>query len=248
MDDIAQLLSDWPFDTARVQARIIDSADGKPMIQLRIDLGLLQMYRDGRPDGERPGGFISILDQYNALADRIEKRGAKRTAFAVPHEDYPELDRELLQYYHRRIALFSLGDYARAARDAEHSLRLIRMIQTHVKDTSYTARHERMIPFLLLERARAKALLALGRQKPDLAVRHVEGATHLIQEHLRTSKSEATTETARELSFLRRWARRIRKAHNLRPSLERLLEEAVKREDYEEAARLRDEIKRQADE
>lgn len=243
MDDISELLSNWPFDSARVQARLIESVDGRPTIQLRIDLGLLQMYRDGRPDGIRPGGFVSILDQYNALADRIEKRGAKRTAFAIPHEDYPELD-ELLQYYHRRIALFSLGDYARAARDAEHSLRLIRMIQTHAKDKTFASRHEKMIPFLVLERARAMALLALGRKKPEAAVKHVENGMRLIQEHLRASSAEATSETVKELAFLRRWARRIRMAHHLKPSLDRQLEEAVQREDYEEAARLRDEMNR----
>jgi hypothetical protein len=248
MDDISEILKSWPFDAGRVQARLFDSATGAAIIQLRIDLGLLQMWRDGRPDGERPGGFPSILDQYVALADRVEQRGAKRTSLSIPPEDYPEFDRELLQYYHRRIALFSLGDYARAARDAQHSLRLIEMIRRHVKDKTYTGRHDRMVPFLLLERGRAKALLALGRNKPEVAVRHVEEAGRLIQAHLQGSSTEATAETARELIFLRRWARRIRSTHHLGPSLERQLEEAVEREDYDEAARLRDRIKRGQDE
>ena len=246
MDDISDTLERWPFDTARVQARLLSREGATPVIQLRIDLGILQMERDGRPDGQRPGGFPSILHQYRALADRIEKRGCRRGAFAVPPEDYPELDRELLQYYHRRIALFSLGDYARAARDAQHGLRLIRLIVEHVRDAAFVSRHERMVPFLLLERARALALLALGHKKQELAVRCLEDGIRQMQEHGRSSSAEANTEAAKEISFLKRWARKIRRAHQLGPSLEHLLEDAVRREDYEEAARIRDEIRRKA--
>ena len=35
---------------------------------MRIDLGLIQMELAGRPDGQRPDGFESLLDCYEAKA------------------------------------------------------------------------------------------------------------------------------------------------------------------------------------
>ena len=37
-------------------ARKIVGEDGKEKLQVRLDLGLLQMELNGRPDGERPHG------------------------------------------------------------------------------------------------------------------------------------------------------------------------------------------------
>ena len=39
--------------------RFVAGDDGREKIQMRIDLGLIQMETTGRPDGERPGGSTS---------------------------------------------------------------------------------------------------------------------------------------------------------------------------------------------
>ncbi len=36
--------------------------DGRDVIQMRVDLGILQMETNGRPDGNQPGGFATFLD------------------------------------------------------------------------------------------------------------------------------------------------------------------------------------------
>ncbi len=238
LDDISGILGGWPFDAARIQARLTTSADGRPVIQLRVDLGVLQMERDGRPDGARPGGFPSTLHRCRAVLEEAEE------AHELSADDFPEIDRELLQYHHRRMALFSLGDYARAARDADHSLDILRLVHEHARDEAYVAAHERSLPFVLMERARARVLLALRKKRPRTAVFHVEEGVRLIQEHVRRTANEAGERTIKEIVFLRRWARKLRRAHGLEPPLERQLDAAVKREDYEEAARLRDQIRR----
>jgi len=239
-DDISGILGSWPFDTSRIQARMTTGDDGRPVIQLRVDLGVLQMERDGRPDGTRPGGYRSTLHRCRAILE--EAAGAGELA----SEDFPEVDRELLQYHHRRMALFSLGDYARAARDADHSLELISLVREHSSDEAYVAAHVRSLPFVLMERTRARALLALRKRRPRTAVFHVEEGVRLIQEHVRRASCEAGERTLSEILFLRRWARKLRRAHGLEPPLENQLNAAIKREDYEEAARLRDEIRRKA--
>ena len=54
----------WPFEPDEVLVRIIPGDDGRSKVQLRVDLGMLQMEMDGRPDGFRPEGFESWLDYY----------------------------------------------------------------------------------------------------------------------------------------------------------------------------------------
>ena len=44
-------------------------------MQLRIDLGILQMEMTGRPDGQRPHNCESLLVYHQRRAERAEARG-----------------------------------------------------------------------------------------------------------------------------------------------------------------------------
>jgi hypothetical protein len=67
--DIAHVLESWPHEPGQIQARIIEGRDGEPKVQIRLDLGILQMNMTGRPDGLRPFGFESLLEYYQARLD-----------------------------------------------------------------------------------------------------------------------------------------------------------------------------------
>lgn len=62
--DLAPFLNDWPFDPTDICARKIRGRDGREKLQVRLDLGILQMEVQGRPDGARPHGHPSALDYY----------------------------------------------------------------------------------------------------------------------------------------------------------------------------------------
>ncbi len=62
--DLTDLLKDWPYEPGNVNVRLIRATAGRPLIQLRVDLGILQMELEGRPDGEKPEGFPSLLDYH----------------------------------------------------------------------------------------------------------------------------------------------------------------------------------------
>ena len=64
--DISDLLSSWEFQPGQVLVRRFTGQDGREKLQLRVDLGLLQMNMDGRPDGKRPHGYDSLFDYYQA--------------------------------------------------------------------------------------------------------------------------------------------------------------------------------------
>ena len=55
--DITPILNGWDYEPDDLQVRIVAGDDGRDKIQMRTDLGLIQMEIAGRPDGLRPEGF-----------------------------------------------------------------------------------------------------------------------------------------------------------------------------------------------
>src|SRR5712692_5625204 len=54
--DISHLLAQWDYQPGQVVVRKFMGNDGVEKVQLRVDMGLLQMNATGRPDGKRPLG------------------------------------------------------------------------------------------------------------------------------------------------------------------------------------------------
>ena len=71
--DISSLLSDWEFEPGKVMVRRFKGDDGQDKIQLRVDLGILQMNAEGRPDGKRPFGHESLFDHFKSKLIAFEK-------------------------------------------------------------------------------------------------------------------------------------------------------------------------------
>jgi hypothetical protein len=59
--DLNTILKDWPYESGTVKVRKITGLDGREKLQLRVDLGVLQMEITGRPDGRRPHNCESLL-------------------------------------------------------------------------------------------------------------------------------------------------------------------------------------------
>jgi len=67
--DLTRILQDWPYEPGQINVRLVEGDDGRPKIQMRLDLGLLQMEVSGRPDGQRPHGFDSLLEYYETVLE-----------------------------------------------------------------------------------------------------------------------------------------------------------------------------------
>jgi len=70
--DLTDILNDWPYDPSKVNVRLIQSRDGESLIQIRLDLGILQLRYEGRPDGQTINGYPSLLEFFEARADGLE--------------------------------------------------------------------------------------------------------------------------------------------------------------------------------
>jgi len=106
-------------------------------------------------NGERPEGLDTYYDYLVSLSFH---EGAE---FALNPRRCLEIDREFVQYYHRRICWLALKEYQRAAEDADHTLKLMDFSTAHSPDDNWSLMHEQYRPFVLFHRTQARALTEL---------------------------------------------------------------------------------------
>jgi tetratricopeptide (TPR) repeat protein len=206
--DISRILESWEYQPDTLIIRKITGEDGKEKIQIRVDLGILQMETEGRPDGKAPRNALSMLDYYESLMKELKENEGGN--FILTEKDMEELDDELMQYYHRRVCFFALGDYSRARKDAEHNLELMSIIKEHCLDEDYIESHERFRPFVIMESARAAGLESVSVGDYAEAMKHVGNAINMIEKfYIERGFSEERIRKSRELTILRKWRSQI---------------------------------------
>lgn len=241
--DLRPVLAGWDFDPERVQVRIITGDDGSEKIQMRIDLGLMQMEIVGRPDGERPEGFESMLDYYESAQRAAAGAGDE---FTLGPDECAILMREGLQYYHRYLSAFHLERYDLVARDTERNLRLFAFVVKHAVRQRDRIEFDRYRPYVAMMHYRARASQALARGDHPAALEQIDGGILAIRKFLADYGQEDHEDECPELRFLLEWRKDLEREKPVGPleRLEQQLEVSVKLENYEEAARLRDQIQR----
>jgi hypothetical protein len=243
--DISRLLDHWEYQPGQVVVRRFKAKDGKEKIQLRVDLGLLQMNAEGRPDGKRPFGHASLLEYYQArLYKYVAAHDGSDEGFKLNAEDCAKLQLEALQYHHRYICLLQLEDHSAVIRDAERNLGVFDFVTKHAENEELAWSLQQFRPQLLMVLTRARGSEALKVNDYSMAIQHVEDGV----EQIRTFYAEhgrPDAESSPEVQSLTTWLTEIRAQRPLsrREQLERALQEAVKREDYEKAAQVRDALK-----
>lgn len=236
--DIDSLLRSWEYHPGEVTARLVKTRSGRQVLQMRIDMGVVQMETDLRPDGRRPNGAETY---YDYLVGEVIREG---DAFKLSREQCTEADREFVQFYQRRLCWLSLREYRRAARDADHSLAFMDFVREHAPDDEWMLSHEQYRPFVLFHRVQASALAVLEEQGPEAAIAEINvGLTRFRELFARYDAADqyADDELVKRLEEMRE---SVRRRYELGRTLDEQLAEAVKAEDYELAARIRDRIRR----
>jgi hypothetical protein len=244
--DISHLLEQWDYQPGQVVVRRFKGNDGKEKIQLRVDLGLLQMNAEGRPDGKRPFGYNSLYEYHQArLYKWVASHEGGDQGFVLKAEDCAKLQLEALQYHHRYICLLQLEDYAGVIRDAERNLAVFDFVEKHTESEDLAWALRQFQPQLLMILTRARAAQAVQSEDYTLAVRLVEEGLEQIREFYRQTSGAEAAEQSSEVLSLTEWLQGIKAKRPLsrRERLEQALQDAVKAEDYERAAKVRDELR-----
>jgi hypothetical protein len=239
--DIDAALQGWEFKPGMVQARLVQRRDGRQIIQMRVDLGVLQMETTGRPDGSRPHGHATYFEHLKHQAHVADRAGEP---FVLSEEQSEEADREFLQFYHRRISWLALRNYGRAIADADHTLTFMDFVRDHSPGEEYTEAHERYRGFVLFHRIQAAAALAAERGDPEGAIDEIRSGLQRMRAFFANFEVEDRMEEDGMVQQLRKMEESLRKTHHIDATLREQLEQAVANEEYEAAARLRDALRK----
>jgi hypothetical protein len=244
--DLDDLIGGWECPPGELRARMLTGRDGQELVQLRVDLGLMQMFADGRPDGERYHGLLTA----RAYVEHELRLGGRH----LPPQHWQGLERELVQTNYRRMALAAVADNAlqandadgarsciqRALRDVDECLADLQLLETHGAAKGGFAA---LAPSLVFDRGRLAVQLQTMEGHIEAAIEQAEtGAAELdkLLDELGCDEQQRGEDAG--LRYLRRIGRQLRQEYGVAQTLREQLAQAVEDEDFERAAALRDEL------
>ena len=239
--DISGIIKGWDYDPSGVTARWIVGKDGKPKIQLRLDLGLFQMEVEGRPDGTQPRGFPSLLEYYLQAAKVAEEQ---KKPLALDAESCAELQQEAMQYYYRYLSFHSLRFYDGVVRDTEPNLTLFDFVSKHADDDDLVWQFVQFYPYVRMMNARARAEKAMGGKHYEEAVAALQKALDDIQAFWKEYGEDETDAANQEVELLTDLLHQVqkKKPKTTADKLRDELAHAIAVENYEHAAEIRDKL------
>jgi hypothetical protein len=238
--DIDFVLRDWEYKPGVVQARLVEAHDRRQVIQMRVDLGVLQLEVEGRPDGKRPHGYDTYFDYLRERVSAAQKAGRN---FVLDENESQEADQEFLQFYHRRVCWLALRQYARAIRDADHTLTFMDLVRQHSPGDEYTHAHEQYRGFVVFHRTQAASALQIEKGNPEQAVDELRAGLERLKAFFVEFGMEEQMEEDPMVQHLRKIESTLREQYDIGATLLEQLEQAIAAEDYERAAQLRDALK-----
>ncbi|MFN0012721.1 MAG: hypothetical protein ACKVS8_13875 [Phycisphaerales bacterium] len=247
--DLSSMLRDWPYEPGKINVRLIPGDDGDDRVQMRLDLGVLQMRVDGRPDGQRPRGYESLLEYHEARIDELQREQGNVSGFVISADDCRELREEAVQYYHRYMALLVLDDYDGVVRDTSRNLRVLDLCAVHAETESDRQALEPFRAYITMMRARALASQALKDNEPKAAILALDEGLEALRRHYTQAGEEASFDSSSEVQLLKGMRESLvpKLPLSQKAELKKRLQDALMAENYELAAILRDELKNMAE-
>lgn len=259
--DISATLAGWEYDPDRVSVRIVQGDDGRDKIQLRLDLGVLQMELDGRPDGQKVEGSESWLEHYQRMQQAHDRENPDSAPFRLESEDCVRLLREGVQYYHRYISFWHLARYELCARDTSRNLKLFSFVRENARHHKDKLQFDQWRPYVTMMHARAVATPLVELEDYRAALGAIDAGIASIRSFLDEYDQSQNAETCPELVHLQRWREELQakgpqsllddspseEAPSTLALLKAELELAISEERFEDAIQLRDKIRRHND-
>ncbi|MBI1825028.1 MAG: UvrB/UvrC motif-containing protein [Planctomycetes bacterium] len=245
--DLQATLRDWPYEPDKISVRKILGADEAVRIQMRVELGIIQMEAEGRPDGARPHGSDTLLSYFQRKLAKHQERNGTPMGFFLTPSDCESLRLEASLFYRRYIAYFVLEEFASVNRDTSHSLAIFDLCRDFALENTDRHALEEFRAYVLMMHARANAYQALEEDEPASALAHVNRGLLEIRNHLdRTGLGDF--EACEEAKILRTLAAELGGKVPTESAIgtRKALRDAVAQERFEEAAKLRDQLKKQS--
>lgn len=243
--DLTRFLNQWPYEPGKINVRLIEGEDGEPRLQLRLDLGVLQLHTTGRPDGRRPHGCDSLLEYHEQRLDEHAAQVGSEEGFSLSEDDCRQLREEAVQYYHRYVCLFVLNDFDGVVRDTSRNLRLLDFCAKHAEQESDKKVLEQFRAYIMMMRARALATQAMKNNETKAALHAIDQGLAGLRAHFEQIGTPELFEQSNEAQILTemRTVLTPKLPVSQHAELRHRLDQAIAQENYELAAILRDELR-----
>jgi len=241
--DISDILRAWEYDRLN-NVRKIRGNNGKEKIQIRLPLGIEQFEVDGRPDGKKPYGKESLLEYFKAKVETYRKKEGTDVGFGLTRETCSGLYEEGLLYYYRYVLFFQLRDYERVVRDTQRNIEYFDFVQKYAIEEEDREALEQYRPYIIRMNAMAKGLAHVERNEYEEALAKIEKGIREIETLPRMENETFNYEKERSLGILKGMAKEVleKKPISEKEELQKKLQEAIEKENYERAVELRDRI------
>ena len=236
--DLTPILKDWQWQSGVFGVRTLSGHDGRLLLQVRLELGIIQMEADGRPDGNASGGFGSVLD-------RVRSHVATPGGARLGAQDASDLGGEILLYRQRAMACAVLELWPRVRRDALHNIEILDVLWTHGPENTERGRNELWRANEIKMQARAEVAMALAAGRKVEAGLAIDRALESLEKSFQRAGAAKEFERAIETQYLRglRESLTLKLPASQRLELERRMLIAIGCENFELAAILRDELR-----
>jgi hypothetical protein len=210
-------------------------------IRVVTQQGTIYLDVDGRPDGAE-----SELPKFLAQKENPSEGFGELN---LDDADVQSLSEEAFLYRLRREYFFKVGDYARAIRDVNTGIQIIDLITNYAENHELRAFFLQFRPDQEIFKCTSEARLAIQQKDYLLARQRLEIAASFVREfEMHHSEIFPTNWLEERLGQLRRvydeigelWENDLSPLRNTTLTLEQQLEAAVKAENYERAAEIRD--------
>ena len=130
-------------------------------------------------------------------------------------------------------------------RDTDRNLRVFDFVQEHAGTEEMAWALQQFRPQLLMMRIRARGAIALKANRYDQVLQLVDSGLEELRQFYREHDRTDLMEQSNEIQSLESWLQEIQAKRPLSPRerLEIALSEAVRNEDYEKAAQVRDALR-----
>jgi len=242
--DLRMVTDGWPYVPGQISVRRVRGADQRVKIQMRVDLGVLQMEVSGRPDGCRPSGHESLLEYHVDRVEAYRRRNGTDLGFNLDSDECREIREEAVQYYQRYLANFVLEDYEAVARDTKRNLEVLDLCTTYATEDEDRYALEAYRPYIVMMHSQSEVLLSMRQGAYRTALAQAEAGLKRIRGFFKRTGQLKAYRHSGEVQVLRTLRREIKRHLPVDPvrRLQRKLKQAIGRERYEDAARLRDEL------
>ena len=173
-------------------------------------------------------------------------------SFQLSPDDCQLLLREGVQYYHRYLSFWHLERYELCARDTSRNLKLFAFVQEFASKDQDRLLFDQYRPYVTMMHAKAVATPLVELQQFEAAIQVIDAGIAAIEKFLSEYGQSDRAERCGELTHLQRWRDEILARKPALPApppdpvdqIRSDLQQAVAEENFEEAARLRDELRR----